>query len=72
MLVKLSFARNGTNTYEFNRYGNIIANRHSVAHATGANMTFAELEAAMKLSGQIFDAVCMALELTDEEIADIV
>jgi hypothetical protein len=50
-------------------YDNIMTNRHSVAHKTGTNITFSELEAAFKESNEIITAIAKAVGLTDVEIA---
>ena len=52
-------------------YDSIIANRHSVAHATGANLTFSELEHNYKKSKAVLDAVAKALDLTDDDLKNL-
>jgi hypothetical protein len=50
-------------------YDNVMQNRHLVAHQTGTNITFAELETAFKESRIVFQAIADALGLTAAETA---
>jgi hypothetical protein len=53
------------------QYGNIIINRHNVAHATGTNMTFKELEAAYAESKKILDCFGKCLGLRPDEMDEL-
>lgn len=52
-------------------YGNIVLNRHSVAHATGTSMTFGELEIAYQDSKELMDCFGKCLGLTQDEIDNL-
>lgn len=52
-------------------YDNIINNRHGVAHASGSNMTFAELEATLPGAKAVIELAADALGLTPAEVASI-
>lgn len=49
-------------------YTNMILNRHGVAHVSGSNMTFLELEASLVHGKLVVEAVAIALGLTDDEV----
>ncbi len=52
-------------------YDNIVLNRHRVAHVTGTNMTFLELETALPVARAVFDEFAIAIGLTPAEIATL-
>lgn len=68
---KESFSKEIADTLPHTCYDNILANRHMVAHQTGPNMTFAELETALPESKKVLDAVASALGLTATELSGL-
>ena len=53
---------------EITRYGNAIANRHSVAHRQGVQVTFLEIKQAVEAAATILAAVKRALDIEDSVI----
>jgi hypothetical protein len=50
-------------------YDNIMTNRHSVAHRSGSQVTFSELEGFIKESDKVLDAAAEALGLDAADLA---
>ena len=51
---------------EITLYSNAISNRHDIAHKTGANVTFRELEDILKSASNLIDAVERAISTARE------
>ena len=51
---------------EITLYSNAISNRHDVAHNTGANVTFRELEDILKSASNLIDSVKRAISSSRE------
>ncbi len=51
---------------EITLYNNAISNRHDIAHKTGANVTFRELEDILKSASNLINAVERAISSTRE------
>lgn len=52
-------------------YDNIVTNRHSVAHTTGAHVTLIDLEQWLPDSKKVLEEVALALGLSAAEIATL-
>ena len=59
------------NTEEHIAYDSIIANRHTVAHESGSNLTFSELVDNYEKSKEVLNAVAKALDLTGDDLKNL-
>jgi len=60
-----------TNTPAHGAYDGIVNNRQLLAHMTGHQMTFPNLEKSLQDSNDVFEAICIALNLTAAELASL-
>ena len=68
-LLKKAFQDNVNNTAAQVAYDNIINNRHSLAHRSGTNMTFAEVQKDYVASQSVLENLGTSLGLSCDELA---